>query len=95
MYADDVKIYRKIITPSDGRLLQDDLSRLSDWSARWGLTLNPSKCKAFTITLRRTPVQTSYCIDSAKLDHVEEIRDLGVILDKKLTFAAHIDVIVK
>ena len=41
MYADDVKIYRKISTPSDGRLLQDDLERLSAWSVRWGLTLNP------------------------------------------------------
>ena len=95
MYADDVKIFRKISTPSDGRLLQDDLERLSAWSVRWGLTLNPSKCKSFTITLRRTPVQTGYYIGNSKLDHVEEIRDLGVILDKKLTFAAHVDTTVK
>ena len=68
MYADDVKIYRKITSPSDSRLLQDDLCRLSAWSARWGLQLNPSKCKAFTITLRRTPVQTSYYIDTTALN---------------------------
>ena len=62
LYADDVKIFRKITCPSDQRLLQDDLNRLSEWSVKWGLTLNPTKCKAFTMTLRRAPVQTYYFI---------------------------------
>ena len=94
LYADDVKIFRKIVSPSDGLLLQKDLSRLTAWSVRWGLTLNPSKCKSFTITLRRAPVQTPYFIDATKLEHVGEIRDLGITLDTKLTFAAHVGNIV-
>ena len=90
LYTDDVKIFRKIVSPSDGLLLQKDLSRLTAWSVRWGLTLNPSKCKSFTITLRRAPVQTPYFIDATKFEHVGEIRDLGITLDTKLTFAAHV-----
>ena len=43
LYVDDGKIFRKIVSPSDGVLLQEDLSRLPAWSVRWGLTLNPMK----------------------------------------------------
>ena len=94
LYADDVKIFRKITSPADGLLLQRDLSLLSAWSVRWGLTLNPAKCKSFTMTLRRAPVQTKYFINSTELDHVSKIRDLGVTLDSKLTFASHVSDIV-
>ena len=95
MYADDVKIFRKIESPSDGKLLQEDLSRLESWSIRWGLKLNPEKCKSFSMTLRRAPVRTSYFIGANMLEHVEEIKDLGVTLDSKLTFMAHISDVVK
>ena len=95
LYADDVKIYRKITSPSDGHELQEDLSRLAAWSVTWGLTLNPSKCKAFTMTLRRAPVQMKYFIHGTELENVTEIRDLGVIIDTKLTFAAHVNNIVR
>ena len=95
MYADDVKIFRKIESPSDGKRLQDDLDRLKSWSIRWGLKLNPEKCRSFSMTLRRAPVRTDYIIDTATLQHVEEIRDLGVTLDTKLTFKAHVNDVVK
>ena len=90
MYADDVKIYRKIISPADELSLQRDLDQLSAWSVRWGLTLNPAKCKSFTMTLRRAPVQTKYCIDGTDLEYVSKIKDLGVTLDTKLTFQPHV-----
>ena len=94
MYADDVKIFRKITSPADGLLLQADLDRLAAWSVKWGLTLNPVKCKSFTMTLRRAPVQTKYFIDSIELKRMSEIRDLGVTIDTKLTFAYHVSDIV-
>ena len=95
MYADDVKIFRKITSPSDGLALQDDVNRLAAWSVRWGLTLNPVKCKSFSMTLRRAPVQSRYSINGTELDHVTEIRDLGVTLDTKLTFGPHVSDIVR
>ena len=39
LYADDVKIFRKIVSPADGLLLQEDLNRLTAWSVRWGPVL--------------------------------------------------------
>ena len=47
------------------------------------------------MTLRRAPVRTSYFIGANMLEHVEEIKDLGVTLDSKLTFMAHISDVVK
>ena len=95
MYADDVKIFRQITSPSDSQELQRDLDCLTAWSACWGLSLNPAKCKSFTITLRRAPLQITYNIGGTVLEHVDQIRDLGIIIDSKLTFAQHVDHAVK
>lgn len=47
------------------------------------------------MTLKSKPVQTTYFIDDTALEQVETIRDLGVILDEKLTFGHHVDSCVK
>ena len=91
MYADDVKIYRQISSDSDCGFLQKDLDNIGKWSSDWRLILNPQKCASFTITLKRTPVLHSYHINNTPLQRVAEVRDLGIILDSKLTFSAHIN----
>jgi len=94
MYADDVKIYREVRSTSDADLLHADLARLVDWSSTWKLQLNAAKCKSFTITLKRMPIVNHYSISGEILDRVTTMRDLGVVLDQKLTFESHIDSIV-
>ena len=95
LFADDVKLYHKITCPGDSELLQTDLDRLATWSKHWKLYLNPSKCHSFRVTLRRKPVLTTYKIQNCSLKHVEKVRDLGVWLDSKLTFVAHLDFTVR
>ena len=90
-YADDVKIFNRISSPEDARLLQADLDRLCRWSETWRLKLNPAKCKSITFTLRSSPFTTSYVLYGHQLERCSHMRDLGVILDSKLTFAEHID----
>ena len=46
------------------------------------------------MTLKRKPILATYKIQLCTLEHVEKVRDLGVWLDSKLTFSAHIDFIV-
>ena len=94
MYADDLKLLRRVRSPDDAVALQADLDTLSSWSTVWKLKLNPAKCKIITFTLRKKPVMTSYSIGNITLNRVSEMRDLGVILDSKLTFASHIDDVV-
>lgn len=51
MFADDVKIFGKIVDLSDTRRLQNDLNELSEWCRINGLSLNTSKC--YVMFLRR------------------------------------------
>ena len=81
MFTDDVKIYRKVDYLDDIAHLQDDLNRICFWSKKWMLTLNPAKCKHFRMTLKRQPLTRTYDIDGTDLEHVEEVRDLGVKLN--------------
>ena len=90
-YADDVKIYHRIKSPIDIQNLQADLDRLALWSKTWLLKLNPSKCTSITFTLRTSPHLAVYTLDGIPLERCVKVRDLGVILDTKLTFADHVD----
>ena len=64
-------------------------------AADWRLNLNTSKCKAFKITLKKNFIQSSYSINGTSLENVTKMRDLGVVLDRKLTFSDHIECITK
>ena len=94
MYADDLKLYRHVRTPSDSICLQNDVDRVAEWAETWKLALNPAKCKTMTITLKRNPVLFEYSVRGIVLEKLDAMRDLGVILDSKLTFTAHVDHIV-
>ena len=91
MLADDVKMYRRIDSMVDVRHLQVQLDRLVCWSERWGLKLNPAKCKVLTLTLRRNLVIGTYKIGDVALERVQVMRDLGIMLDQGLTFGDHVD----
>jgi len=44
MFADDTKLWIKLVTEADVTQLQDDLNSLCDWSKEWLLQFNPQKC---------------------------------------------------
>ena len=49
------------------------------------------KCKVLSLSLRRNLTIGMYTVDGVTLERVSVMRDLGVFLDEKLTFADHID----
>ena len=55
VFADDVTVYRVVSSISDCQLLQEDLSRLYDWTVAWQVWLNPAKCKALNISNKHSP----------------------------------------
>ena len=79
------------VKPVETILSRLNLDRLCRWSESWGLSLNPSKCKILTLSLRRSPVVSTYSIDGTAIERVTVMRDLGVLLDEKLTFGPHVD----
>jgi len=50
MFADDIAIYKEIVTQSDQDMLQADLTCNFDWSRKWQLYLNPSKCDTMSVS---------------------------------------------
>jgi len=93
MFADDVKISYTYINSQDQLLLQEDLYAFECWCNRNLLQLNISKCKHMCFYRSARHVAT-YNLNGVTLETVSEIRDLGVILDRKLQFDVHIHTIV-
>lgn len=91
LFADDLKIYSKILSLNDIIELQRDLVRLSDWCKLNRLKLNIDKCKFISFTLKRNPHNAIYYIDSTPLEQVYVVKDLGILIDSKFKFNYHID----
>jgi hypothetical protein len=50
LFADDTKIFRIIKGEDDKEILQDDLTKLEEWSNKWLLKFHPEKCKHMKIS---------------------------------------------
>lgn len=94
LFADDLKIYKTIKCALDIELVQEDLNRISIWCNLNGMVINTKKSYHIRFSRKRSTVPTTYKLNAETLQEVHEIRDLGVIIDSKLKFKAHIDAIV-
>ena len=95
IFADDIKFSREINSYEDVSLLQDDLNRVLEWCKTNHIYLNSAKCSHIKFTRKHNPIQSSYAIEHYTLTEVEEQRDLGIVIDSKLSFTSHIDSVVK
>lgn len=92
LYADDMKIYKTIVNVSDCLLLQTDLNNLVTFCESNCLNLNIKKCCVISFTRKKkNNISYNYYISNESLNRVAEVRDLGVILDSKLSFNNHIE----
>lgn len=91
LYADDAKIYKIIKEPNDCVLLQQDLARFESFCNDSSLILNLDKCSVITFSRKVHPVNYNYALNNSEIRRVNEIRDLGVLMDSKLSFVPHID----
>ncbi len=92
MFADDTKVFAKVTDDGEQQSLQEDLDSLVEWSSTWQLNFNISKCKVmhlgsdnnhYTYHMGHDPQ-----INQLETTSVE--KDLGVHIDKDLTFDHHI-----
>ena len=89
LYADDAKIYRRIITINDVLILQSDLDALFAWSQLWKLSFNIKKCLQLSIC-RSLKVSYVYMLDHNALERVDTINDLGVTVTSNLSWSKNI-----
>lgn len=78
IYADDMKIYKKITSLNDSYLLQNDLDRFTNWCNLNFLKLNVDKCAIMTFTRKHLPIQFPYKLNDQTVSRVESFKDLGV-----------------
>lgn len=93
LFADDCKIYISTSSLDDLFALQEDLDAFVQWCTANELELNVNKCKHMRFTRKPYPLHFRFSINGLALDTVSCMKDLGVYVDSKLTFNAHIDYI--
>jgi hypothetical protein len=84
MFADDIKIWKQIKTPSDCFNLQKDLDILEQWSHTWLLSFNNAKCSTLRISSNHEQETQTYYLNNTALPVAEKEKDLGVIVHKSL-----------
>lgn len=94
LFADDLKLFSSIKGPADATLLQRQIDSFAQWCELNCMLLNPSKCSVVTFSRKVHPLSFEYKIAGTLIPRKDNIKDLGVILDSKLTFKQHISFIV-
>jgi hypothetical protein len=102
LYADDTQLFLSFSAASYSHniaLLETAISSVSNWVSTNFLTLNPSKTEFLIIGLPQQLSKLSFPTirlpNNVTLSPVDSARNLGVILDKNLTYAQHISSISK
>ena len=97
IFADDTKAYVPINDSSDSLKLQEAIDNLVEWSERWLLKFNNSKCKVLHLG-KNNPCYPYTIHEDDKVSTLEVTiceKDLGVHIDPLLNFNEHIDSVVK
>jgi hypothetical protein len=97
MFSDDTKIYKSIYDKEDQRIMQADINKMLEWSENWLLKFHPDKCHVLEVGKKRTDPgeRIKYKMGDTELKIVNEEKDLGVVIDKDLSFEQHINAKVK
>jgi hypothetical protein len=90
LFADDAKILARIRNAQDFLLLQANLENLFNWSVKWKLNFNIKKCKIMTIASGRNMLMYDYYMGGSILERVNSFKDLGILVDNKLSWVCHI-----
>ena len=98
LFADDMKIYNVIRDEEDCVCLQKDIDMLLEWTDKWLLRFNVSKCKVVRIG-KCIGDHHDYYMPSVsgmhKLELSKSEKDLGIIIDSELSFDGHIHEVIK
>ena len=93
-YADDAKIFLKVAKMEDAMKFQSEIDNVMRWADTWQLRIAFEKCAI----LHMNPINSidyQYKMGDIQLAVVNQIRDLGVIIDNKLSFSEHMSTVAK
>ncbi|CAL4060479.1 unnamed protein product, partial [Meganyctiphanes norvegica] len=84
----DSKLFRRIKSSDDRDILQNDLTKLQEWSQKWLLQFNETKCKVMHIGKQVDPFV--YYINNVPLSVTHEEKDLGIYVTPDWKSATHV-----
>lgn len=90
MFADDVKLFRSVVSEGDSIILQNDINKFYQWCHNNKMDLNIEKCNVITFSRSSSPILNDYTLNGVILARRNNIKDLGVTIDSKLTFTTNI-----
>ena len=91
LFADDTKTFKGIFCQEDCEKLQQDLDKIQDWTDNSLLKFQPDKYKQMRIGRRDIPChQYNLGNPPSTLPISQQAKDIGVIIDPKLSFEHHI-----
>lgn len=71
------------------------INKLATFYSDNNITVSIPKCQCISFTRKKKPLSFCYKLNNTPLTRVEQVRDLGVCLDSKMSFNNHVDNIVK
>jgi len=93
VFADDVKLFIKVLSIADCALLQGLLDDIVAWCDVNCMMLNSTKCSVITFHRSLNPFIFAYTLNGIILCRTSTVRDLGIVLNSKLTYHDHIEAI--
>jgi len=90
LYADNAKCFRELLSFNDHDALQKDLYLIEDWSDLWGMSFNACECKHLNISKMKKPTNSSYQLGNNIIAKTQCEKDLGVLVNSKLSWHDHI-----
>lgn len=94
IYADDMKLFLEIVNDEDLHTFQQEIDMFYVWCKKSLLQLNVKKCNSIAISRKRSTPDVTILLGDQQVEKCVRIRDLGVILDSKLTFTDHYNTVI-
>lgn len=95
LFADDSMFYYQTLNLEYGAsIIQRQLDTLEPWLMKWRVAVNTDKTEAIRFTQTRTTPKTHLSLNNSPIAWKKQVRYLGVTLDSRLKFNAHVKQII-
>ena len=75
--------------------IQKSMNKIEKWTSLWGFNLSKEKTLGIVFCHNNKPDKTEIFINKTKVKFVEQVKFLGMTLDKQLTWRPHINKLIE
>ena len=96
LFADDTSLYVEVDSPGlTANLINDNLSKIHEWSKKWLVNFNPTKTVTMTVSKKlHKPIHPSLLMNNTSLTEVTCHKHLGVSFSSNGSWTDHIQYII-